>query len=130
MSPIDFFTEEYMNHKLGILVFAIALCGLSGCVHTHKVQGEEPKSEIPEGVRVGIGGKEVHDGDRVDVLRTVCKTKKHSGVRGRTERVCHDQKLGEALVLKVLDHDSAIVQPQGGLVMDTTMKVEKISDAK
>jgi hypothetical protein len=38
---------------------------------------------------------------------------------------CQDDKVGEARVLKVLDHDSAIVEPDQGLTMDTEMKVEK-----
>lgn len=109
--------------KLGLLSLMLAAFTAFGCAHTHSVQGNEQKSEIPEGVRVAIGSTEVKEGDKVDVLHSVCKqVRRH---RGGTGTSCSDQKVGEALVLKVLDHDSAIVEPDQGLTMDTNMKVEK-----
>lgn len=96
---------------------------LSGCGHMHKVDGPQAKEELPSGVRVGIGGKEVNEGDTLSVFKPKC----HKIARGRrgTETECHDKEIGKAKVLKILDHDSAIVEPQNGLVMDNTMKVEK-----
>jgi hypothetical protein len=112
--------------KSSVFLFVVILMGMTGCVHnTHKVQGSEPQSEIPAGVRVGIGGTEVKDGDLVNVLRTSC----HKTFQGekKSQNECHNESLGTALVLKVLDHDSAIVQPQGNLVMDSSMRVESLS---
>ena len=114
-----------MNRSFSLLCIAAIGIALSGCAHTHKVQGNEMKSEIPEGVRVGIGGQEVKEGDKVNVLRAVCETRSGVGKNGTSKRTCHDEKIGEAQVLKVLDHDSAIVRPDGGFAMDTSMKVEK-----
>lgn len=94
-----------------------------GCAHNHTVQGNEKKSEIPEGVRVAIGSTEVKEGEKVDVLRSVCKQVRRA--RGANGTSCTDQKVGEARILKILDHDSAIVAPDQGLTMDTNMKVEK-----
>lgn len=91
--------------------------------HTHSVQGTERKSEIPAGVRVAIGSSEINEGDKVDVFRSICKSIS-TGRRG-VRKSCQDDKVGEARVLKVLDHDSAIVEPDQGLTMDTEMKVEK-----
>ncbi len=105
-----------------LLVAATMILG-AGCGHLHKVQGTETPSTIPEGVRVSIGSKEVKEGDKVDVMQSVCK--QVSGPRVGTRNVCHSEKVGEAVVLKVLDHDSAIVQPQQTLIMDSKMSVEK-----
>jgi hypothetical protein len=62
-----------MDRKIGVLCFVASAVALSGCTHTHKVQGKEAKSEIPEGIRVAIGSKEVQEGDKVQVLRSVCR---------------------------------------------------------
>ena len=113
-----------MFRKFSVLVLAGFALGLGGCAHSHKVQGHEAKSEIPEGFRVAIGSKEVKDGDRVRVFRSVCK--QVTILRGASVNKCKDEKVGEALVLKVLDHDAAIVQPDEGVVMDTSMQVEKL----
>jgi hypothetical protein len=111
--------------KRGMFVLSLILCGeLIGCVHTHSVHVAEPKSEIPAGFRVGIGSSEIREGDRVAVLKPNCK-KVASGGRDAPRDFCVNKKIGEALVLKVLDHDSSIVAPQEGLKMDETMKVEK-----
>ncbi|MBX2987783.1 MAG: hypothetical protein KF802_07775 [Bdellovibrionaceae bacterium] len=105
---------------------ALVLLGSLGCVHSaHKVDGPQEKAEIPAGVRVGIGGKEVKEGDTVSVFTTSCHTTTMGEDRPRRKKECHDKQVGSALVLKILDHDSAIVSPQNGLVMDTSMKVEK-----
>lgn len=97
-----------------------------GCAHSaHKVDGAQEKSEIPAGVRVGIGGKEVKEGDTLAVYTSACHTTTTGDERPRRKKECHDKQVGSALVLKVLDHDSAVVSPQNGLVMDTSMKVEK-----
>jgi len=108
------------------LVLGAALLGfglMSGCAHVHKVDGQKEKSELPAGVQVGIGGKEVKEGDSVTVYKSVCK--KVPKVRGGEMTSCDNQVAGKAVVLKVLDHDSAIVEPKDGLVIDTSMTVEK-----
>ncbi len=115
-----------MIRKLVILGILSAGVGLAGCAtHNHKVEGVQTRSEIPEGIRVGIGSKEVKEGDKVSVLRSEC-TQGPSGARGGTRTTCRDIKVGEALVLKVLDHDSAIVRPDSGVAMDSKLKVEKL----
>ncbi len=103
----------------------LVLLGTLGCAHSaHKVDGQQEQSEIPAGVRVGIGGTEVREGDIISVYKTKCRNVSR-GIRGGTVSKCQDEAVGTALVLKVLDHDSAVVSPQNGLVMDTSMKVEK-----
>lgn len=111
--------------KRGIFALALVLSGgsLIGCAHTHAVHGMQTKSEIPAGFRVGIGSTEIKEGDRVAVLKPECK--ETGGGRNGKTKFCLDKKVGEASVLKVLDHDSAIVAPEGTLTMDETMKVEK-----
>jgi len=112
-----------MKAKIVLLSVLTGAFWASGCAHTHSVQGPEQKSEIPEGVRVSIGSSEIKEGEKVDVLRSVCKKVRRP--RRGSVNSCTDQKVGEARVLKVLDHDSAIVEPDQGLTMDTGMKVEK-----
>jgi hypothetical protein len=87
------------------------------------VEGPVVKSEIPEGVKVGIGGQEVAEGEKVAVMKSVCKTVNRN--RGGSFNQCHYEKAGEALVLKILDHDAAIVRPDEGVKMDSSMRVEK-----
>ena len=112
-----------MKKNLLLIPFAISSLFLSSCSHIHKIDGPVQKSEIPEGVQVNIGGSEVKAGDKVSVLRTVCK-QVPGGKIGTKDR-CLLMKTGEALVLKVLDHDSAIVRPDEGVTIDKDMKVEK-----
>ncbi len=111
-----------MFRVVGVLI----LLSNFGCAHSaHKVDGPQEKSEIPAGIRVGIGGKEVKEGDTVAVYSTTCRTVTTGDERPRRKKECSDQVVGSALVLKVLDHDSAVVSPQNGLVMNESMKVEK-----
>lgn len=115
-----------MFRKMFVFGALAAGVGLAGCAtHDHKVEGAQARSEIPEGIRVGIGSKEVKEGDRVSVLRSEC-TERSSGRAGGSRTSCRDIKVGEALVLKVLDHDTAIVRPDLGVVMDSKLKVEKL----
>lgn len=108
---------------LGVFALNVGLAMTTGCAHVHKVDGQKEKSEIPAGVQVGIGGKEVKEGETVLVYRSVCKSVQRN--RGGTFNQCSDQLAGKAIVLKVLDHDSAIVEPKDGLVIDKAMTVEK-----
>jgi hypothetical protein len=113
--------EKIFTVILGLTTLVV----LSSCAHSHKVDGPQEKSEIPAGIRVGIGGKEVREGEKVAVLKTSCRQVSGGGDKGSPRSQCVDQKVGEAMVLKVLDHDSAIVQPEANLQMDSSMKVEK-----
>lgn len=106
-------------------IIVISLFSFS-CAHTHKVQGPQEESVIPAGIRVGIGSKEIKDGDKVQILKTNCQKVVGASKTGRTSQTCTTSKIGEAVVLKVLDHDSAIIKPDGDLIIDQTMKVEKI----
>lgn len=104
----------------------LILLGALGCAHSaHKVNGPQEQSEIPAGVRVAIGGTEVKEGDTLAVYETACHTTTTGEERPRRKKECHDKQIGSAVVLKILDHDSAIVSPQNGLVMNNSMKVEK-----
>lgn len=108
-----------------ILIASISILTL-GCAHSHKVEGPQEESVIPAGMKVGIGSKEITDGDKVQILKTICQKVVGASKAGRTYQSCKTLKIGEAVVLKVLDHDSAIIKPDGDLIIDQTMKVEKI----
>lgn len=114
-----------MKKLITITTTLISLTILSSCAHTHKVQGTQEKEEIPAGIRVGIGGKEIKEGDKVKVLKTECQTTQAASKRATSVKACKDIKVGEATVIKVLDHDSAIILPENNLQIDNTMKVEK-----
>ncbi len=110
--------------KIKFCSVALILIGFAtGCAHIHEVGGVQEKAEIPEGTRVGIGGAEVKEGEKVAVMKSFCK--KVNRNRGGSISQCSFQKVGEALVIKVLDHDSAIVRPDEGIQMDSSMRVEK-----
>lgn len=112
--------------KTNLILIALFSTLTLSCAHTHKVHGPQEQEVIPAGIRVGIGGKEIKDGDKVQILRTVCQKIVGASKTGRTTQSCSTSKIGEATVLKVLDHDSAIIKPDQDLIIDTTMKVEKI----
>lgn len=112
--------RKYLSLILPLLFFNV------GCSHlAHKVDGPQEQSEIPAGIRVSVGGKEVKEGDTLTVFQTTCHKTFIGDTRPRSTKECHDGPIGTAIVLKVLDHDSAIVTPQNGLVMNTSMRVEK-----
>jgi len=102
---------------------ALALTIISGCTHAHKVNGPVDRSEIPEGVQVSIGDKEITEGSKLDVKVKKCRD--GNEVRGKITRLCSFEKTGEAVVLKVLDHDSAIVRPLEGVILNSETFVEK-----
>lgn len=114
--------------NLNRLVLAITIISTSamtiGCVHNHVVDGVQEKIEIPEGVKVSIGSKEVKKGDTVNVFRVECDPKRR-GLRSSAINECAQKMLGTAKVIEVLDHDLAIIQPENGLVMEQDMKVER-----
>ena len=108
------------------LISFSVLCFLTaGCAHKHTITGNQDADVIPEGIRVSIGSPEVKDGDSVDILKRTCK-KKFTGPRGGiTTATCQLDKVGEALVLKVLDHDSAVIRPLVNAEITSDMIVEK-----
>ncbi len=116
-----------MKKKLSVFVVWGLAFELVGCGHIHGVQGPVTKSEIPEGIQVGIGSQEVKPGDKVAIRKSVCKSVFKGGRVGRLNE-CHYEKIGEALVLKVLDHDSAVVKPDDGVKIEGDMMVEKMDD--
>ncbi len=109
--------------KISVFTTIIFCLFVVGCAHLHKVQGPQEKGEIPAGIQVGIGSSEVQDGDTVVVQKSTCK-KVYRGRAGYMNE-CSYKSVGEAKVLKVLDHDSAIVEPIGGIAIDERMRVEK-----
>lgn len=105
------------------VVMIIVAFSVIGCVHSHKVLGTQQPELIPAGIKVQIGSKEIKEGQKVNVLSDVCTEKKR--LRGGAMKECKTEKRGEALVLKVLDHDLAVIEPLNGLIMDKSMRVEK-----
>lgn len=104
-------------------LIAIGWALLVGCYHApHAIHGEAPAEALPAGVRVAIGSSEVKEGDKINVLKKVCETR---ASKGGSKEVCTEKKVGEALVLKVIDHDASIVKPDTGVNMDSVYKVEK-----
>jgi len=114
-----------MKRLSAVLIVSSSVLLSIGCSHFHKVDGVEGTSEIPSGVRVNIGGTEVREGDTLVVSKKTCQKAKHTRPRGSPIQKCSTARVGTAKVLKVLDHDSAIVEPVGALKMDETMTVEK-----
>ena len=87
--------------------------------------GQQAADVIPEGIRVAIGSAEIKDGDSVDILKRTCKQKFNNTRGGITTSTCQLDKVGEALVLKVLDHDSAVIRPTTKNEITSDMIVEK-----
>jgi hypothetical protein len=109
--------------KIKMLTTAVLLFLSTACAHSHPVEGPEKQSEIPEGIRVAMGGSELKEGERINVTKSEC-TKEFRGRQGNVKK-CISKKIGEATVIKILDHDSAIVKPDDGVAMDKDTRVEK-----
>jgi hypothetical protein len=105
----------------------LALPFLVGCTHAmHKVEGSQPATDIPAGVRVAIGSAEVKEGDEVNLYNRSCKQRVSPARGGNLDRTtCENLAVGKAKVLKVLDHDAAIIAPLGDFKIDATTVVEK-----
>lgn len=104
-----------------LLLFGAFVGGGVGCTHTHRVHGPLPAHEMPNGISVGIGSREVKEGDSLVVYGADCSK---SG-RAPAKSECPMKELGTATVLKVLSEDKAVVGPKNGLVMDRSMNVKK-----
>lgn len=106
-----------------LLMLTITTFASTGCFHApHKIYGQENKSGIPEGYKVAIGSTEVKEGDKVNVFSSTCEKRPS---KREIKDVCVDRKIGEALVLRVFDHDAAIVRPDQGVPMEQAKHVEK-----
>ncbi len=116
-----------VKRKLTLPIIILAALQFScSAFHRHSIENLQPADKIPEGVQVKIGSSEVKEGDRISIFRKVCKPRR-AGHRPRGKmQTCSNKKVGEASVIKVLDHDSAIVQPDSGITIESTMLFEKI----
>lgn len=113
-----------MKFLIPILILSSSIASV-GCSHTHKIDGVQGADTIPAGIRVRLGSAEVKDGDDVDVFKPVCTMSIGNGRRGGPIKKCVNEKVGGARILKVLDHDSAVIEPADGLRMISDMIVEK-----
>lgn len=107
-----------------LLILVLAAIG-TGCAHTHKVLTGENKPEVASSeVHVGIGSPEVKEGEVVDVFTRVCTTSKFP-TRGHKDHSCKMNKVGEAVIAKIISQEAASVTPLNNLVIDPKMYVEK-----
>lgn len=110
-----------------ILAVTVVLLFGTGCMHTHNLENPAESHQIDNGVQVSIGAKEVKVDEVINVFQKSCtKTRVHP--RAQPIDHCKLTKVGQAKVAKVIDQDSAIVLPMGGLKIDSTMRVEKSRD--
>jgi hypothetical protein len=99
-----------------------------GCSHFHQVEGRQESSMIPAGVRVKIGSSEVAEGENVQIYKKKCIKQQNKGQGESCAEVCSTVNIGKAKVLKILTKDTAIVNPDAGITMDTEMYVEKLNN--
>ena len=111
--------------SLNALLYPSIFLLTAGCAHTHKIDGEQVSETIPAGIRVRIGSSEVKNGDQIQVLKKTCEKHYSGGHQGNPINICHDNVVAKGQVLKVLDHDSAIVQIENGFKLEPDMTVEK-----
>ena len=58
-----------MKNIIATMSGFLVIAGLAtGCAHSHSVNGPQEKAEIPAGFQVGIGGREIKEGDRLNVF--------------------------------------------------------------
>ncbi len=113
------------NIKLVTLSLLITVLSFS-CAHPHKIESVQEAQEIPKGLKVKIGSKEVQEGDNVDILKRNCVKRvssKHT-TEINTEK-CKFEKIGQAKVLKVLTKDSAIIDAPENFNLSSDLYVEK-----
>lgn len=114
------------NLKL-ITLTLLTIAFTFSCAHPHKIESVQEAQEIPKGLKVKIGSKEVQEGDNVDILKRTCATKRLSSkhtTETNTEK-CKFEKIGDAKVLKVLSKDSAIIDMPENFNLSPDLFVEK-----
>lgn len=113
-----------MDSVFSLLALFSGLLGSVNCNHSvHPVTWPQPNLDIPNGVSVGIGGSEVYEGEKLIVLKSTCRSIAKAGPAKLTE--CVDREVGAAVVLKILSHETAVVEPLNGLVMNRSMIVKR-----
>lgn len=117
---------------LSVLGISLGLMLVSSCAHT--MRGTVAMKVNDEQAHIGLGSKEVHEGDRVAVFHNVCgprSTFPTSPAPGNTrysasgKSVCEKQKIGEAKVERVLNNDYSIVKVNPGVKFEEGDVVEK-----
>jgi hypothetical protein len=112
--------------KKNILIVLILGAFGTGCAHTHKVLNAESKTQSAASeVHVEIGTDEVKEGETVDVFTRNCTTDNRPGIKGHRSHSCKMDKVGEAVVAKVVSEKTVAVAPLNNLVIDPKMYVEK-----
>mgnify|MGYP007100697052 CR=1 FL=1 len=112
-----------MKSTISVLMLVGFVVGLFGCAHSHELENPSEVGDSKNGVRMANGSKEVSEGQRLNVLLIACH--RLPARKDPSKTPCHNNKVGEAVVQKIIDEDSAIVVPVGELVINKTMTVEK-----
>lgn len=112
--------------KKNILMMVVIASFATGCSHYHRVTDSNSNSVTNDAVQVHveIGSKEVKEGEVVNVYTRTCSTERRQ-TKGHQPHTCKMNKVGEAVVAKVVSEEAALVKALDGLVIDTKMYVEK-----
>lgn len=106
------------------LTLLIAAMAFSSCAHHHN---DEDKAEYSQEAHiVAISSPEISEGDKLDVLREVCRKRRQIS-RGDEREVtsCEHEKVGTARVLKVIDAKNSSIVLDNEFVFEKGLKYEK-----
>ncbi len=110
------------NKKIGLLVFSVMSVALSSCAH-HVVRGAVAMKLEPNQVEVCMGSEELNLGDRVSFFKNDCPKPNRAFMEGGA--ACHKEKVGEGVIIQILNEDYSIVDVKSGKTPDTGSIVEK-----
>lgn len=92
----------------------------TGCATSPKTKCKAAVSHSPTEYDVCIGDKQVKAGDKVEFFE------KHCSVGGKNAaRRCHNEKLGEGLVIKTLDEDLSTIKLDSEFEITESTIIEK-----
>lgn len=117
-----------INNKNFVLLVLSSVGCLFSCAHSHGVDSADPgSSPSSRAMMVEIGSSEVSVGDQVRVVRDECQFQSR-GERGGSKKACQENQMGEAVVVKVIDANSAVVEPVGDTKLEKGMRIISSKD--
>lgn len=104
-----------------VVIFGLAIIFATGCAHKHAFSEQEVRQDFPDGIIVELESANVSAGDRVDLVRESCRSE--MPVRGTLK--CKVKRIGEAVVVSLVDTQHAVIQTLDGTVYEKGLKIRK-----
>lgn len=117
--------KMFFKIKITTVAALLLAFAMSSCAHQHVDKDEK---EIGNRHVVSIGSKEVTVGEKIDVLREVCRTRPRISRKDVNDIfTCSHQYVGDATIVRLLDENKAEILVDSSFKFEPTFKFEKKS---